>query len=172
MTTASPFIWFNPSMMARPKPCKPVFCMGASSGIFRAKSHKIFQVESVLPSSTTTISCGTFCRLNSKCRCSTVEAMHPSSSRAGMTTDKSFKSFLRVGSFIRVPGCLACVSRGRPGFLVVRLAGFVQFQQLFGSCGNIFLALRQGQRIGLLGGDNGLAEASGFSVGGSQDSDL
>ena len=48
-------------------------------------SCSLSQVESVLPSSTTTISCGTLCKRSSTYRCSTVEAMQPSSSRAGMT---------------------------------------------------------------------------------------
>ena len=47
------------------------------------------QVPSVLPSSTTTISCGTLCSRSSRCRCSTVEQMQPSSLRAGMTTESS-----------------------------------------------------------------------------------
>ena len=51
------------------------------------------QVASVLPSSTTTISCSMPCSRNSTYRCSTVAPTRPSSSRAGITTESS-----RIGS--------------------------------------------------------------------------
>ena len=53
-----------------------------ASPVVAGSSH----VASVLPSSTTTISWGTPLSRSSRCRCSTVEAMQPSSSRAGITT--------------------------------------------------------------------------------------
>ncbi len=55
-------------------------------GNVRASRPRISQVESVLPSSTTTISWLIPLSRNSRCKCSTVEAMHPASSLAGITT--------------------------------------------------------------------------------------
>ena len=79
-------------MIARPKPCGPSLRIGLTSGIRSCIATRISHVRSELPSSTGMISCGTCWRRNSRCRCSIVDAMHHSSSRAGMTTDISFSS--------------------------------------------------------------------------------
>src|SRR5665213_800057 len=90
ITTASPVQRRRPNVMARPKPCSPVFWTGYSTGIFSLNCCSTFQVLSVLPSSTTKISCGIWLKLNSKCRCSMVAGNASASSRAGMTTENSF----------------------------------------------------------------------------------
>src|SRR5271166_4138316 len=56
ITTASPFMWSNPQIIALPKACCPSFWTGASTGIPSFSFCKMAQVSSLLPSSTTTIS--------------------------------------------------------------------------------------------------------------------
>ena len=85
-------------MMARPNRGPGVLHRRAPDPSAQSSS-RIAQVPSVLPSSTTTISCGTSWSRSSRWRCSTVEAMHPSSSRAGMTTrELRQRGQRRVGS--------------------------------------------------------------------------
>ena len=100
MTTASPFAWFSPWTMARPKPCGPAFYNGTNSGIRCWRSLRRDHVRSMLPSSTTTISCGTFRIRSSRWRCSTIELMLPFSSRAGTTTDRSDRGRVWAGDEI------------------------------------------------------------------------
>src|SRR5208282_4103603 len=100
-----------------------------------------------------------------------VDAMHPSSSRAGTTTDKSFKLFLCVGSLISVLCCFVCVSWSSFGLLMVSPTGFIQFQQTVHCCRKLLLSVRQRQHAGILGGGDGIVEASGFGVSGGQGSD-
>ena len=89
------------------------------------------QVESVLPSSTATISCGTLRRRNPRCRCSIVEQIHPSSLWAGITTLRSrngapFGSSgdtplaLRISSPVRGKAKLRKVAMNRPQHLAGR----------------------------------------------------
>src|ERR1035437_3564892 len=63
--------------------------MGFSAGTVLRVSARISQVRSVLPSSTTTISCGIWFSRSSRSRCSTVERIQPSSLRAGITMLRS-----------------------------------------------------------------------------------
>lgn len=53
-------------------------------------------MRSLESSSTTMISCGTLRRSSSRWRCSTVDAMQPSSSRAGMMTESKLSDEWRV----------------------------------------------------------------------------
>ena len=96
MTTASPFAALMPAMTAQPNPCSPSFWMGDNSGMCPRISSRVCHVPSLLPSSTTTISCGTRLSFSSRCKCSTVAAMQPCSLRAGMTTLNRLSGF---------PGC-------------------------------------------------------------------
>ena len=86
-------------------------------------------MESVEPSSTTTISWGTLRSVSSSCRCSMVEAMQPSSSRAGMTTESSESG--RAGLVSRVLGILAfpngeAAGAGQVGLIFVKGEEFVR----------------------------------------------
>src|SRR6266480_7783331 len=60
----------------------------------------IVQVSSALPSSTTMISCGTSWSLSSTWRCSTVDTMQPSSSRAGITTESNCNGAVPTGAIL------------------------------------------------------------------------
>ena len=82
-TAASPFIYVSPAVMARPKPCGGPLGTSAVRDAL-AEFGDDSAVRSLLPSSTTMISCGTLSSRSSTCKCSTVEAMHPSSSLAGI----------------------------------------------------------------------------------------
>ena len=104
MTTASPCIASRPRMMARPKPCGPGLFTGVQLRHRGLHLCRMAQVWSVLPSSTTTISWGTPRNVSSRWRCLTVEAMQPSSSRAGMTMDRRERGMFRVGFWIRHEG--------------------------------------------------------------------
>ena len=64
MTAASPFIESRPRATALPKPCGPIVAQDAARATPRGVPNNL-QVASVLPSSTTTISCGTLCNRNS-----------------------------------------------------------------------------------------------------------
>ena len=76
----------------------PVFWTGRSVGMrLLDVRSRICQVASVLPSSTTTISWAMPCRRSSTWRCSTVEAMQPSSLRAGITTDSKLERLCGCG---------------------------------------------------------------------------
>src|SRR5207249_4787978 len=75
---------------------------GLTTGMRHLISLTISHVRSTLPSSTTMISWRTLCNRSSTCRCSTVEAMQASSSRAGITTLSNVRGFLSI-DFTRVP---------------------------------------------------------------------
>jgi len=95
-TTASPFISSKPATIARPNPCGAGLCTGLTTGMRFLISLTISHVRSTLPSSTTMISWRTLFNRSSTCRCSTVQAMQASSSRAGITTVSNVRGFLSI----------------------------------------------------------------------------
>src|SRR2546430_3340614 len=88
----------------------------------------IVQVSSALPSSTTMISCGTSWSRSSTWRCSTVDTMQPSSSRAGITTESNCNGAVPTGAILMRSLKLRAIQGGLERAALF-LQGFARLEQ-------------------------------------------